>query len=308
MALNSNQGGDEGRKVSGETIRRFLLGLLSTAEQPAFEESLFVDEGLNTRVRLAELDLADDYAFERLSAEERVLFEKRFLLTQDRRRMLQVSEGLRQRLSSQPVAGAEKRRVLDRLRHLLRFNRPAWRFAFGVVIFLLLFGTAWLVIKEPRIADQITKRIHPRRSPVPSASREAAHPIGTSSPEHQSTPSPMPVHEQTTAPVEPAVVNLAPAGAPSNEMPAFTLPLGAADVVRLQLNLNPDQAGPFRVELMTVDGSTVYRGDSAGVGANSRIDFDVSARLLKKGDYQIKLSRNREGSPEAIGTYYFRLN
>ena len=47
-------------EFSDEAIRRFLLGRLSASEQPAFERRLFSEDGLDARVRLAELDLADD--------------------------------------------------------------------------------------------------------------------------------------------------------------------------------------------------------------------------------------------------------
>ncbi len=46
---------------SDDLIRRFLLGRLAPTQQTSLEESLFMDEELETRVRLAELDLTDDY-------------------------------------------------------------------------------------------------------------------------------------------------------------------------------------------------------------------------------------------------------
>jgi hypothetical protein len=309
MAIDRNHGGDAGRKFSDDSIRRFLLGQLSAAEQPLFEQSLFTDVGLDTRVRLAELDLTDDYAFERLSANDRISFERGFLLVSDRRQKLQVSRVLRERFSAMSAGASEKSTVFERVRSLLRLNRPAWRIAFGVLIFSILLGTAWLVIKEPRIAGQITNRIIPRRLSAPSAPREANHPTNTSVPEHQSTPSPMPVHDQQAAPPEVTNISLAPAVSPPSEMPSFNLPKGNQDVVRLQLTLKPDQTGPYRIELMTIERSSIYSSDALNPGdSRGEIDFDVPARLLKTGDYQIKLSRDREGSPEAIGTYYFRLN
>ena len=69
--VTSNDGGS--RPFSDETIRRFLLGGLSASERPLFEQRLITDDDLDARVRLAELELADDYAFERLSAPERLV-------------------------------------------------------------------------------------------------------------------------------------------------------------------------------------------------------------------------------------------
>src|SRR3982074_1824294 len=151
---------DNSSGFSDETIRRFLLGELSESEQTLFEQHLFADAGLDARVRLAEIDLADDYAFERLSAADRVLFEERFMVTSRRRRELNVSSALRDLFSmSATAAGAEKITVAKRWRHLFGFSRPAWKIAFGVLILLILFGTVLLVVKEPRLTQQITNKV-----------------------------------------------------------------------------------------------------------------------------------------------------
>ncbi len=306
---NENFEKDNASEFSDETIRRFLLGELSALEQPLFEQSLFTDDGLEARVRLAELDLADDYAFERLSTHDRKSFEQRFLLTSNRQQKLQVSKVLRDRFSANAAAGSEKGTVAERLRYLFGLDRPAWRIAFGVLILLILFGTAWLVIKEPRIAEQITNRIIPRRSPFPSAPREAGHPANTSMPEHQITPSPMPLHDRAAAPPVGVSVALTPAVSfQASEMPSLNLPKGDQDVVRLQLVWKPDQTGPYRAELVTKEGSSVFSAEALKpIDSGAGIDFDVPARLLKTGDYQVKLSRVDGGSKGSVASYYFRV-
>jgi hypothetical protein len=309
MAVNTNHfAGNGTAEFSDGMIRRFLLGCLSPSEQPLFEQRLFTEDGLEARVRLIEFDLADDYVYGRLDGVERELFEQKFLVSTDRLRKVEVSRALRDRFASF-ADGKEKGAFAIRARSLFSFTRPVWRFAFAGSILLILLATAWLVIKEPRIAGQITNRIIPRRLSAPSAPREANHPTNTSVPEHQSTPSPMPVHDQQAAPPEVTNISLAPAVSPPSEMPSFNLPKGDLDVVRLQLTFKPDQTGPYRIELMTIEGSSIYSSDALNPGdSRGEIDFDVPSRLLKTGNYQIKLSRDREGSPETIGTYYFRLN
>lgn len=300
---------DNSSEFSDEAVRRFLLGRLSASEQPAFEQHLFTGDALEARVRLAELDLADDYAFEHLSTSDRRLFEQRFLVTAGRQQKLQVSKNLRDRFSANTAAGSEKNTVAERLRYLLGLDRPAWRLAFGVLILLVLFATAWLVIKEPRFAGQIANRIIPRRSPPQSAPLKAGHPTNTSMPEHQITPSPMPVHDQTAATRVVVSLALTPALSPrTSEISSLKLPKGEQDVVRLQLVLKADQTGPYRAELVTSEGSCVFSADSLKP-ADSRagIDFDVPARLLKAGDYQIRLGRAANEATKAETRYYFRV-
>src|ERR1043166_2096304 len=95
------------RAFSDEAVRRFLLGRLNTTEQSLFEHSLFVDETLEERVRLAELELSDDYTANRLNRADRDLFRRRFLLTAARQKQLGVSRALHENFAdSVSIGGA----------------------------------------------------------------------------------------------------------------------------------------------------------------------------------------------------------
>jgi hypothetical protein len=297
------------REFSDETIRRFLLGGLNESERPLFEQRFITDDGLDARVRLAEFDLADDYAFERLSATHRKLFEQRFLLASDRQHQLKVSKALRDRFSLPAAKSSEDHKVTQRLRELFGLSRPAWRIAFGVLILLILFGTAWLMIKEPRLVRQIANRITPRRSPQRSVQREVNHPINASSPEHPTTPSPMPEHDQKAWSSPAASIVLMPdVSYGNNRVPSVSLPKGEKDIVRLQLVLKLNQPGPYRAELLTNSGQSVFSVDSLpSADSRAQVDFDIPTHLLKAGDYQIRLSRSDKGSKENEASYYFRV-
>lgn len=297
-------------EYSDDTIRRFLLGRLSASEQPAFEQRLFSEDSLDGRVRLAELDLADDYAYGRLNDTEHELFEERFLVSADRRRKVEVSRTLRKRFAITSL-GKPKASFIERLRSLPHFNRPAWRYAFGVVIFILLMGTVWVAVKkESRLKEEIARRLSPRRASTPTVPLESNHPANSSAPEHQVSPSPMPVHDQS-APTQPAVVIVAltTAASPDSAMPSVDLPKGSQDIVRLQLALNVNEPGSYRAELLTADAQSVFSAESikAWDSGQAQIDFDVPAPLLKTGNYQIRLSRDNAGAKENVGSYYLRV-
>ena len=314
MTDNNDQFDDNGsREFSDETIRRFLLGGLSAPERPLFEQRFIADDGLDARVRLAEFDLADDYAFERLSAADRKLFEQRFLLASNHQHQLKVSEALRARfsLNSAPAISArpERNRVAEGLWYLLGLDRPAWRIAFAVLILVILFGAVWLVIKEPRITQQITNRIIPRRSTPGGAPREASHPVNASKLEHQTTPSPMPEHDQTaSSPIAASIVLMPGTSSESYKAPPVNLPKGEKDIVRLQLVLKSNQPGLYRAELLTIQGQSVFDVDSLpSADSRAQVDFDIPAHLLNTGEYQIRLSRSDRGSKENVANYYFRV-
>ena len=308
---------DKNNQFSDGAIRRFLFGRLSPAEQTTLEEHLFTDDSLEARVRLAEFDLTDDYALERLSAADREAFEERFLLSAERKRKLTVSTALRDRFASASTEATTapkgaKASTSERFRLLFGFNQRAWRLAFGVAILVVLVGMVWLLVKEPRIKEGIKAGIFNRRAPVPapSAPRMAEHSNNTSSmPEHRITPLPMPPHEPTASPAILSVELFSDASRDRDTIPLIDLPKGEHDIVRLQLARKPNQTGRYRADLLTTDGQSIF--SSQALQSNDtdagKVDFDVPAALLKTGDYRVSLRRADDGSKKTVASYYFRV-
>src|SRR5260221_6840941 len=115
-------------EFSDDAIRRFLFGRLSAAERTTLEERLFTDHTLEARVRLAEIDLADDYALECLSPPDREAFAEKFLLSAERQRQLRVSTALHDRFGAASTVAKTARRgatisISEKLRLLLGFNQ-----------------------------------------------------------------------------------------------------------------------------------------------------------------------------------------
>jgi hypothetical protein len=306
-------------EFTDDAIRRFLFGRLGVAEQTAFEERLFTDDSLEERVRLAEFDLADDYALERLSAADRKAFEKKFLLSAERKRQLTISRALRDRFASASAVGhtaqpGAKASISARFRLLFGLNQRAWRLAFGVAILVVLVGMVWLLVKEPRIKEGISRvNIFNRRAPAPAPAptpRLAGHANNTSSaPEHQTTPSPMPPHAPTASPVILSVDLFSDASRDRDKYPLIDLPKGEHDIVRLQLALKRNQTGSYRADLLTVDGQSIFSSQSlqSTDTETGQVDFDVPAALLKTGDYRVSLRRADVGSKRTVASYYFRV-
>jgi hypothetical protein len=119
----------------------------------------------------------------------------------------------------------------------------------------------------------------------------------------------MPEHDQTvSSPITASVVLVPDVPPDSNKVPSVNLPKGEKDVVRLQLVLKLNQPGPYRVELLTIQGQTVFSADSLqSANSSAEVDFDCPARFLNFGDYQIRLSRSDGGAKENVISYYFRV-
>jgi hypothetical protein len=287
--------------ISDEVIRRFLLGDLSSSEQTVFEQRLISDDALDTRSRLIELELADDYACERFKTSDRALFEQKFLVTADRKRKLAVSELLRDRFSfagAAPLVTQPKTESLARrMAHFLGLDRRVWRIAFGALTLLILFATVLLIIKEPRLPQRIANKIIPKRSSQRSLPREVNHPTDKPSPEHLITPSPLPPHDPAV-PIAPRV-ELFPSPPEIGKIPAITLS-NSGEALHLQLVVMNNLSIPYRAEVLPVSGRVVYSVDSL---PGPPFNVDVPAHLLKNGKYQVRLSD--DVSKKEIASYYF---
>lgn len=284
------------RDFSDQDIRKFLFAQLRTARRTKFESALFADPQLEPRVRLAELELADDYAFNRLTTKQRRRVREIFLVSSGRRNALEISMALRQQAADASASLTPS--ALAKSRAVVLLRHPVWRFAFASLILALLLASAWLVTKEPQLVRQIIpRRLRPAAVSTPTP--EVAH-HGTdsgASPTHQDEPSQSPEHE---AGVQTFVLTR------SNEAPApLTLSNGTVSV-RFELEVDrPAQSG-YRAEVVTHAGETVFTVSQIyGANQSSRVSFDVPANVLRAGDFQIRLTPLADNSP--VATYDFRV-
>src|SRR5436190_8085255 len=186
---------DETRtQFSDEAIRHFLLGNLNSAEQSLIEHSLFSDGGLEERVRLAELELSDDFAADRLTSAERDLFRQRFLITAGRETSLEVSKALRKDFA--PARVTTQPSLRQQISSLFDIRQHAWKYAFATLsLMLLLLAAALLVRKEQsRLVNDGPRPQH--AVPKPSAT---STPVNS----HHSGNAPAPVHTETSPALPP---------------------------------------------------------------------------------------------------------
>jgi hypothetical protein len=297
-------------EYSDEVVRLFLFGKLPAARQVKFEERLFSDEQFETRVRLAENELADDYAYERLSATERDLFEQKFLVSTARQQQVRVSSALRDRFASMPQVSATessaKTTISERLKSLLSRNQPSWNLALRVAVLILLVGTIWTVLRGPRVRKLIgLRRPVPASAPDPNR-QEANHPK-KAPPTTFRQPTPVPFGFDPDA--NPAAIMLFPQ---HGYDPVHIMQVGFPDRQHSTLHLllafseeHSEEQEMFRAELLTLAGRSVFKENPfRPIGAGA-ISFDVPVMFLDPGDYQVKLSRVAGGTE--VATYYFRV-
>jgi len=321
MAEHEGQTGSDGTPaVPDETLRLYLLCRLAEDERLRLDERLLVDHELAERVVLVESELTDDHVAGRLDAVEQEAFTKTFLVTEDRRRHLRFTSALQDYSRSR---AASPRPVImrrpapswsERIAGVFSLKRPAWVIAGSFAVLLLLVGVAWLVSMQRRE----TQSLIAGREPIPTLSPTASPEVLTSPATAKASPQPVPsqrpsesatVTEAAVPPTIASFVLLPGAIRGGGELTRIAVPNGRRDVVRLSLVLETVAEGDYQAELLTAEGQAVTALTKLkvdGRNAEARIVLDIPARLLRNGDYQIKLGRKTDGQNETVARYYFR--
>lgn len=281
------------REFSDETIRRFLLGELTGGDQSHFEEQMFTDEDLSARVRLAELELCDEYASERVSDREQQTFRERFLLTADRKQALEVSAALGKRFSARTTEHS----AIQRIRNLINVNQAVWRYAFAALILLIVLATVLLVTKDHSRIAWIPQRVPPRPTAT-STPRITHHSTNAAAPAHNEQSPELPMHDSLTPSVVLTTNN------PIDSSPVITN--ANRDAVRFEIVLDQPAAELYDVNVTTLSGESVFSANAIK-RAEDKLVVDVPANAINSGDYQVSLTRSDDEARQSAGIYYFRV-
>jgi hypothetical protein len=257
-----------------------------------------MDESLEERVRLAELELSDDYAADRLPPADRELFKQRFLLTTDRERTLAVSSVLH---DSFAVADSVPRATFrQNIVGLFDLRRHAWKYALATAtLMLFLLGTALLIKREKLHRANVTPP--PRVSPRPTATavqQRANHPPNLSTPMHNENSPTLPSHEGLTTSI------VLDSGTPLESAPTIST---SGDVLTVQLIVDEPYAESYDVSVTTVAGVPVFSADGVPRTEDKVLGFDVPTGSIKRDDFKVTLTRVDGESKQVAGTYYFRV-
>jgi len=281
-------------EFSDETIRRFLLGELTVGDQSDFEERLFTDEDLSERVRLAELELCDEYASMRVSDREQQIFRERFLLTFDRKQALEVSTALGDRFRTKSIEHS----LIERIKNLININQAVWKYAFAALILLIVLATVLLVTKDnSRITQWIPQRVPPKPNAT-ATPRITHHSTNAPAPAHNEQSPELPLHDSLT----PSVVLTS--NNPIDSSPVITN--ANRDFVRFEIVLDQPAAEFYNVNVTTLSGESVFSANAIK-RAEDKLVLDVPASGINSGDYQVSLTRSDDEAKQSAGIYYFRV-
>lgn len=265
-----------------ESIRQYLLGQAPQEDSARLEEQILTDETLFQELLAVEDELVDDYLNDKLSPGELLSFENHFLLAPDHQRKLRFGRALHKYLdvAGTPEVATEAAENLSPEKTYVarsspqrnwfqRFSNPILAYSLAAVVLLSIGGGSLLVVNK----------------------------WGQQTPQQPGN-----VYVATLTP------GLTRAG--GGEISKFKLP-PAGDTVELRLALPQPDYQTYRSVLLTANQSQVWASDDLAVATDSGTSFVVArvpAKLLARGDYQVKLrGRAEDGSFEEVESYAFRV-
>jgi hypothetical protein len=292
-------------------IIRYLLGDLPDDEQVRLEEEYFGDEDFFGQMLAVEDELIDAYAQGGLSARERELFEKHFLLSETRRRRLEFARLLDESMATAQAAEIKRTRAPEPVSWwqsslaFLRAQNPVVQFA-PVAVLLLFIALALFSVMRWRSSSE--------RQPT-LAKQETNQEQGTQPGGKVEQPGVNVPLNQNSKGLLPATLMLVPGSMRGAGGEAHTLTIPAdAERALLQIVLEEDSYGLYRALVRKVQGQDVivwkdYALKSQLADADNRaINLEMPARLLSAGDYKVRLEGvNGDQKIETVADYNFRV-
>jgi anti-sigma factor RsiW len=333
----------ETEAINEELIVRYLLGDLPEEEQVLIEDRAFSDRECARAIVAVENDLIDEYARGELSDADRRRFERRFLVSAERRRKVEFARALATLVPEATTADADQpaaERTMDfapaswlqSLKASLNRLNPAFKISIvagATAAAMLLIGVSWLISETARLRAQVAQlqaerqaRQDQEESLRQQTAAERARSEGLVSQlqrerERRERSEELARQLERDHPREGsnglsiiASVFLAP-GLPRGDAnrPKLLVPQ-AARLARIQIGLErEDEYKSFRVELRTAKGQEVWTQDDLRPRpsrAGRVLNLVVPGNVLGAGEYELALKGViDQQKTEDVRYYYF---
>jgi hypothetical protein len=267
-----------------QTVREYLLGQATQEDSSRVEELLLTDGAFYEEVLIAEDELIDQYLSDKLSQVETQRFETHFLVAPEHWQKLRFARALQKYVdfaaTSEPqedpapecLSGEEpdvaKPAAKRKLFWFLPSSSPILSYSLAAATLLIVVGVSWVIFNNWR--------------------QQTTHPPGN-------------VYVVT---LKPGLVR------ETGEIRSINVPPGTGSI-QLQLGLISNEYQSYRADLLNSESIRVLVKEDLkpeSAADNKIINLTVSAGLLKRDDYRVKLSGRRpDGSYEDIAGYVFRV-
>ena len=307
-------------KESEQMMTRYLLGELSESEQSVLEKEYFTDPQFFDQMLKIENELVDDYVRGRLSKEVRERFEQSYMAHPERRERVKFAAALAGKLAHIEEVAPVGPSIWQRLRLAFFGQKPTLRFAFALVLLLVMVASVWILVERQRkhereLAQAAQEAKRREREAQQIANERGPADNGQGDTDRTAQPTPLPTASPTRS--APPFVSLALAaggvrGGDSSSTPTLVVPQGTARVL-LQLSLKDedDDYASYNLSLQTVAGAEVLtQKDVKPIRGNIgvRFVFTVPVNKLESGDYILTLRGvGPDGSVDNLSKSLFRV-
>lgn len=310
-------------------LTEYLLGRLPEKEQARLEERLFRDDALFEELEAAKAELADDYARNELTADQRERFEMRFLGSKQWRKRVRFSKTL---VATLPQSKKGRETAFGSAPGWLDFLRSralVARFAMAAAGLLFVAAGSWVVVQNRQLSLQLERsrqseaalaeksrtleqQITDERTRSTEAAADLEHERRAELQEERNT-----LKEQLAGSslVQRAIAALAiyPGIRGESSSPAtLSIPHDASAVhLRLFFEGN-DSYKNFRAEIRAAAGRMIWTGGGLPrrrSGSSSVVILKLPANIFADGEYEVVLSgAYGNGQIEEVAHYYFNAN
>jgi hypothetical protein len=294
------------------TMVRFLLGEVSEQERARFEDAYIKDTDLFQHLVELENDLIDLYALGALSPSERKRLEHSFLADPERRKRLAFARTL----STYPdretpiLANNEAARCA---RWLRTWSRPIKVTIPAAAVFLLaLFaGFASLLVANHNVRMEIAAS-HKEQETTSQRAASLQRQVDTLTQELDARGHTEESLSRTASPDQRLVsfTLMADALRGNGEISNLKIP-STASLIELRLVFSTDPFPNYDITMETPKGDPVWHKEhvrSQPAGATSKvIAINLPARMLKTGDYNLRVTAKNGHEIEDVAGYSFRV-
>lgn len=293
------------------TMIRYLLGQMSDQERSSFEEQYQKDSELFFELSETENDLIDLYALGVLSESEQEKM-RTFLADPDRMKRLAFARTL----ASYPNPGLESTRLgVPEVPARSLFWQGPRQFALqavtAVATAVMIVGISWLFVADRNLRRELealrnqqssaTSREQALQQQINILTRELEQ-ISTSTKEIDQTPL---LAQNTVSFSLSSDVLRGDGSAPTLKIPS------SARFVVLKSSFPGYASSGYGLSLETADGNPVWRQEHASGRfldrLNTQLTIKLPSRILKDGDYVLRVTTTVDQKTEDVAGYSFRV-
>ena len=273
-------------------LRRYLLADIDEKQRDALEERLLSDDDFAETLSLAQSSLIDDYVFNALSPTDRQLFEKNFILNDERKKDLLLSQAfdIYSEPKTKPVSDVaepkDKRSWWTRFLSFIQTHKVEMAFSLATVVLLAFF--------TPDIFRWIKSRVSIDESRASIERRIAEYnrrPFTTQS---------LSLRSQELS-LQPTLLR------GGSELQRIEITAGV-ELVNLKLDLIGPQYGQYSAVVKTVEGNELFSVDGLMPEEKQTVLLRIPSEFLTSNDYQVALiGIAPDGGRKEVAAYNLRV-